>query len=267
MTLIEPDRLAEKETRMAPYDPLAPHYEAFMGDLEGAAVWHRRMLALAAEHGITGGRALDVGCGTGRSLLSFRNAGFEVSGSDPSSAMLAVARERLGDDVPLEVAGLPDLGPGPRVELVTAVNDVINYVAPEDLDAAMRAFAGRLAPGGIVLFDANTPLTYRELFATTWCRSAEGRFFAWHALPSDGSGTYRAELHTFQADPDDPEGRWHHSVSPQVQHHHPHAQVAAALAGAGLTLLGAYGQRPEAAPDPTCDESIHTKRIYLARLP
>ena len=271
MTLIEPDRPAEKETLVAPYDPLAPHYEAFMGDASESHAWHRRMLALAAEHGITSGRALDVGCGTGRSLESFREAGFTVAGSDPSTGMLAVARDRLGPDVPLEVAALPDLGPGPRVELVTAINDVVNYVAPTALDAAMRALAGRLAPGGLLLFDANTPLIYREFFTATSCRSTPGRFFVWRGLDSeehpDGSATHRAELHAFEVDPDDPEARWRLSVSPQVQHLHPHARIAAALADAGLTLLAAPGQRPGAALDPTCDESIHAKRIYLARLP
>src|SRR3954465_11677681 len=133
MTLIEPDRPAEKETLMAPYDALAPHYEAFMGDTSGSDAWHRRMLALLSEHGLTRGHALDVGCGTGRSLASFRDAGFTVTGCDPSAAMLAVARERLGDDVPLEIAALPDLGPGPRVQVVTAVNDVINYVPAVEL--------------------------------------------------------------------------------------------------------------------------------------
>jgi SAM-dependent methyltransferase len=271
MTLIEPDRPAEKETLVAPYDALAPHYEAFMGDASESDAWHRRLLALIAEHGVTSGRALDVGCGTGRSLESFRDAGFAVAGSDPSAGMLAIARDRLGTDVPLEVAALPELGPGPRVALITAVNDVVNYVAPADLDAAMRALAGRLAPGGLLLFDANTPLIYREFFTATSCRSTPGRFFVWQGLESEehagGSATHRADLHTFAADAGDPEARWRHSVSHQVQHHHPHARVASALTGAGLTLLAAHGQRPGAPTDPTCDEAIHTKRIYLARLP
>jgi SAM-dependent methyltransferase len=269
MTLIELDQPAEKETPVAPYDPLAPHYEAFMGDAPYAE-WHGALLALAAEHGVRAGTALDVGCGTGRSLASLIQAGFSGAGSDPSAGMLAVARERLGPAVPLTVAALPDLGQGPRADLVTALNDVINYVAHDELDAAIRSLAARVAPGGVLLFDANTPLTYDGFFSSTFCRSAEGRFFVWESLPAehrpDGGSTHRADLHAFEADAGAP-GRWVRTLSRHVQHHHPHARVATALQAAGLELLTVRGQREGSPCDPDFDEEIHTKRIYLARRP
>jgi SAM-dependent methyltransferase len=269
MTLIQLDQPAEKETPVAPYDQLAPHYEAFMGDAPYGE-WHAGLLALAAEHGVSGGRALDVGCGTGRSLASLIAAGFDASGSDPSAGMLREARARVGAGVPLEVAGLPDLGAGPRVDLVTALNDVVNYVAAADLDATMSALAARLAPGGVLVFDANTPLTFEGFFSSTFCRDAGGRFFVWESLPAehhaDGGSTHRAELHVFAADPAHPE-RWSRSVSHHVQHHHPHALVGAALAAAGLDLLAVRGQHEGGPCDTNFDEAIHTKRIYLARRP
>lgn len=43
-----------------------------------------------------GHRLLDVGCGTGNHLLFFRNMGLDVTGIDPSAAMLSIAREKLG---------------------------------------------------------------------------------------------------------------------------------------------------------------------------
>ncbi len=39
---------------------------------------------------------LDVGCGTGEHLLLFRNQGCEVTGIDPSEAMLSIAEQKLG---------------------------------------------------------------------------------------------------------------------------------------------------------------------------
>jgi SAM-dependent methyltransferase len=58
---------------------------------------------LFAGHGVT--RVLDCACGTGRDLLMFHAMGLEVSGSDLSDAMLAQARENLGDvDIPLQKA-------------------------------------------------------------------------------------------------------------------------------------------------------------------
>jgi SAM-dependent methyltransferase len=268
MTLIQPAERAEKETPVAPYDPMAPHYEAFVGDAEVMRYpeWLAGLLALAADHGARGGRALDVGCGTGRSLQALLAAGFDAAGCDPSTGMMEIARGRVGEHVDLQVAALPKIAPGPPVELVTAFNDIINCVAPVDLDEAIAALASRVASGGVLLFDANTPLTFTGFFGKTFCRSSDGLFLVWESLDPGADGGHRADLHAFTADPDDPD-RWIRSISHHVQHHHPHERVTAALAAAGLELRVTQGQRDDGPRDPFCDETIHTKRIYVARRP
>jgi SAM-dependent methyltransferase len=269
MTLLDGTRPAEKETSTAPYDDMAPDYEAFVGDEDEKRypAWLAGLIALAAEHGVTSGRALDVGCGTGRSLMALRRAGFTAAGIDPSRGMMEIARGRLGDGADLVVGGLPDLPPGPAVDLVTAFNDIINCVAPPDLDAAIASLAARVAPGGVLLFDANTPLTFTRFFGRTFCRTApDGRFLVWESLEPGEDGGARAHLHVFVPDPDVP-GRWTRRGSDHVQHHHPHDRVVAALEAAGLQLLDVQGQRDEGPRDSFCDESIHTKRIYVARRP
>jgi SAM-dependent methyltransferase len=267
MTLIQPAEPAAKDTSMASYDPMAPHYEAFVGNAEVMRYpeWLAGLMALVAKHGAIGGRALDVGCGTGRSLEALLTAGFDASGCDASARMMEIARDRVGDDVDLDVATLPEVPAGPPLQLVTAVNDIINYVAPSDLDAAIGAMGSRLAPGGVLLFDANTPLTFKSFFGRTFCRSEDGLFLIWEALETD-DGSHRADLHAFTADPTEP-ARWTQSVSRHVQHHHPHARVCAALAAAGLELLTVEGQRDRGVRDPTPDDTVHSKRIYVARLP
>jgi SAM-dependent methyltransferase len=267
MTLIQPCVPSEKETPMDPYGPLAPHYEAFVGG-DRYGEWIGGLLGLAAAHGVTAGTALDVGCGTGRSLAPMRDAGFCAAGCDPSPAMLHEARGALGCDVELFVAALPHLPAGPRVDLVTAFNDVVNYVAPNDLDGAVVAMADRLRRGGLLLFDTNTERTYEQFFGQTFCRHAPGLLFVWESLPSDAAWprTHRADLHTFAADPGDP-ARWTRTVSRQVQHHHPHPRVADALAAAGMELLALEGQREDGGRDDTFEETAHSKRIYLARRP
>jgi SAM-dependent methyltransferase len=268
MTLIQPTLQSEKETSSAPYDSLAPHYEAFAGG-DPYRDWLAGLLRLVAEHGIVGGRALDVGCGTGLSLAALVIAGFAAEGCDPSAAMLREARAALGPDVGLEVAALPHLPDRAPVDLITAMNDVVNCLAPDDLDAAFVALAARLRPGGLLLFDANTRRTYDDFFGSTFCRSDDERLFVWESLPREPASafTHRAQLHAFARDADRPD-RWIRSVSQHVQHHHPHAQIAAALDAAGLELLLLHGQHDDGRPrDAVCDETVHTKRIYLARLP
>lgn len=268
MTLIQSSESTTKETLVTAYDRMAPHYEAFVGDAEITRYpeWLTGLLTLAAEHGATGGRALDVGCGTGRSLEALLAAGFDAAGCDASARMMEIARDRVGQDVDLDVATLPDVPAGPPLELVTAVNDIINYVAPHDLDAAIGAMAGRLAPGGVLLFDANTPLTFSDFFGRTFCRSADELFMVWESLDPHADGGHRGDLHAFTADPAAP-GRWTHSVSHHVQYHHPHARVCAALTAAGLELRATEGQRAGGERDTDADETVHIKRIYVARLP
>jgi SAM-dependent methyltransferase len=266
MTLIQPDELAEEETPVAPYDVMAPHYELFV-EATDYPRWLGGLLALAADHGAHDGRALDVGCGTGRSLEALLDAGFDAAGCDPSTAMMALARERLGPDVDLQRAALPDVAPGPPVNLITAINDIINCVPPSDLEASIASLAGRLAPGGVLLFDANTPLTFSGFFGRTFCRGSDGIFLVWQSLlDRDEEGGFRADLHAFTAD-EDSLGTWTRVVTHHVQYHHPHERVVAALAGAGLELRLVMGQRDDGPRDSFCDETIHTKRIYVACRP
>jgi SAM-dependent methyltransferase len=269
MTLIQLDPPAEKETPVAPYDLMAPHYEAFVGDAETMRYgdWLAGLLSLPAEHGVRGGTALDVGCGTGRSLLALRKAGFDASGVDPSRGMMDIARERLGAGVGLEVGGLPHLPAGPAVDLVTAFNDIVNCVATSRLHDAIASMAGRVAPGGCLLFDSNAPLTFSTFFSRTFCRHAPGLFLVWESLGTCEDNGFRADLHAFEIDPELPSERWKRSTSHHVQHLHPHERVLDALAAAGLELLLVQGQRDEGPRDPIFDEAIHTKRIYLARRP
>jgi SAM-dependent methyltransferase len=269
MTLLEPTRSAEKETPVAPYDAMAADYEAFVGDeIENRyPEWLAGLLALVAEHGVATGRALDVGCGTGRSLAALRLAGFDAAGIDPSRKMMEIARRRLGGGIPLEVGELPNLPPGPAVQLVTLFNDIINCVPPRELEPAIAALAARVASGGILLFDANAPLTFTQFFGKTFCRTApDGRFMVWESLEDDAEGGCRAQLHVFHPDPS-AVGRWTRTCSDHVQYHHPDDRVRAALAAAGLELILTQGQRDDGPRDPDFDEAIHTKRIYLARRP
>ncbi|HET6506036.1 MAG TPA: class I SAM-dependent methyltransferase [Baekduia sp.] len=247
---------------------MAPHYEAFVGSTETTRYyeWLEGLLELPAAVGVTGGRALDIGCGTGRSMLALRAAGFDAAGIDPSRGMMEIARERLGADAVLEVGGLPNLPDGPPAALVTAFNDIINCVGTSRLGEAMGSMAARVAPGGALLFDSNAPLTFKTFFGSTFARAEDDLFLVWESLGAVEDNGYRADLHAFEIDPETP-GRWKRSVSHHLQHLHPHAAIVAAIEAAGLELVLVQGQRDSGPRDHHFDEEIHSKRIYLARRP
>jgi len=97
---------------------------------------------------------LDVACGSGLHLAAFRDLGFDVAGVDRSPAMLALARGRLGDGVPLHEGDMADLDLGRRFDAVTCLFGSIGYLTSTDrLRAGCAALARHLEPGGVLVVE------------------------------------------------------------------------------------------------------------------
>ncbi|MBT3342779.1 MAG: class I SAM-dependent methyltransferase [Gemmatimonadetes bacterium] len=72
------------------YDgPLARYYDAYFTGLEGEDSFYRD-LAIQSR-----GPVLELGCGSGRTLIPVAAAGIEITGLERSAAMLDLARKRL----------------------------------------------------------------------------------------------------------------------------------------------------------------------------
>lgn len=90
-------------------------------------------------------RIIDVGCGGGGNLLMLREFG-EVMGLDASERVLAGARARVGDDVPLVLGQFPSSLPeDARFDVITAL-DVIEHL--DDPVSLLQAARERLNAGG-----------------------------------------------------------------------------------------------------------------------
>lgn len=97
---------------------------------------------------VTGRRALDFGCGTGRSTRLLRTCGFEVTGVDVSPSMVSRARELDpdGDYRLLPSEGLAALG-AESVDLVLAAFPFDNIPATDKV-RLLRALGRQLGPHG-----------------------------------------------------------------------------------------------------------------------
>lgn len=105
-------------------------------------------------------RVLDVCCGTGLMTVELRDRGFAVVGLDASAQMLVRARARLGPEVALVEAMLPQIPPGPahaeRFDAMVSTHDGFNYLERCDLALTVGRLAAMLRPGGWLVFDTLT---------------------------------------------------------------------------------------------------------------
>lgn len=97
---------------------------------------------------------LDVACGTGAHLEHLRRRFEHVEGLDLDPEMIAVARERLGEDVPLHEGDMASFELGRRFDAVVCLFSSIGYVQTVGrLQEAATAMARHLEPGGVLLVE------------------------------------------------------------------------------------------------------------------
>jgi SAM-dependent methyltransferase len=250
----------------AAYEALAQAYDVFTAEYAHDA-WLQRLELLARRHGLAGRRVLDVGCGTGSSFLPLVERGYQIVGCDISAAMLARARERA-PQTPLHLADVRDLPTFGEFDLVTCLDDVLNYVTEEeDLVSAFDGIRRNLGRGGLAIWDLNTALQYARQFESHRIVERDNLFMVWApgnpSRPADDPGTIEATINVFCEGED---GRWERRVSVHRQRPWSEPEISRLAAAGGLRLRAVRGQRPGAVIDGFLDERVHTKVIYLASI-
>ena len=246
------------------YERLAPFYDELTRehDYDGWT-WHLEHTALT--YGVRGRRLLDAACGTGKSFMPFLERGYTVTGCDISPAMLAVASAKA-PGVDLFEADLRELDEVGEFDLITCLDDAVNYLTgDDDLDLAFGSLARNLAEDGVLVFDLNTVSTYR----TTWARDATlespGLFLAWRGQAGEDFEPGGVAELIIEAFSETSLGVYERVTSRHLQRHHERPDVERALAGAGLTTVGVFGQLPDGSLDSLADEDLHHKLVYFAR--
>jgi ubiquinone/menaquinone biosynthesis C-methylase UbiE len=144
----------------------ADHYDTFAesystdneSNLFNAYYERPAIIDLAGD--VDGRRVLDVGCGSGPLFAALRAKGATVTGFDSSSAMVELARRRLGEDAALHVADLSQplpFGDGAFDDVVASL--VLHYLA--DWKAPLAELRRVLRPGGRLILSVNHPLIYK----------------------------------------------------------------------------------------------------------
>jgi len=114
-----------------------------------------------------GSRALDFGCGTGRSTRFLRNLGLDVIGADISQAMLDQARalDPSGDYRLVRDSIAAEFAPG-SFDVILAAFTFDNIPTDEAKADALNGLRTLLAPDGILLLVVSAPALYVNEWAS-----------------------------------------------------------------------------------------------------
>lgn len=167
--------------RMDAYTGFAKVYDLFMDDIPYED-WCNYLAGLLRGQGLADGLVLDLGCGTGKLTRLLSEAGYDMIGVDASAEMLEVAVQENPDGKILYLQqDMRELELYGTVRAVVSICDSMNYLLEYgELVQVLRLVDNYLDPGGIFIFDMNTPFKYREILGEqTIAENREEGSFIW----------------------------------------------------------------------------------------
>ena len=166
---------------MDAYTSFASVYDLFMDNVPYEE-WCAFLCKILAQHGITDGPVLDLGCGTGKMTRLMSEQGYDMTGIDNAAEMLQIAAMEPGE-VPILylLQDMQDLELDGCVRAVYSVCDCVNYVLDEEeLQQAFSRVHEYLEENGVFIFDVNTSYKYTKLLAeNTFAESRDEGSFIW----------------------------------------------------------------------------------------
>lgn len=244
------------------FDSTAPFYDELTrySDYELAMSLVER---LAERHGLGGRRVLDLGCGTGNSFMPLLSRGYRVTACDISPAMVERARAKARGRARVLVADMRSLGALGEHDLVTCIDEPVNYLLSEgEVQGFFDSVARNIAPGGVLVFDVNTTATYRSAFAESARYEAGGWRFLWRGEAHRGFAAGQTARLTIEAS----SGR-RRSSARHLQRHWKRRVLRRVMRSVGLDSVGVYGMTHAGALRQPGREDRHSKLIYVARRP
>ena len=112
-------------------------------------------------------KILEFGCGTGNITLRLAKKGFDMRAVDLSEDMLTVADEKAEaqgiENVRFFKGDMSNFQIGETFDAVIVCCDSFNYLKSlDEIESFLSCSAEALKPGGLLMFDMNTPEKYKE---------------------------------------------------------------------------------------------------------
>lgn len=158
---------------------------------------------LLTANGIEGGILLDLACGTGKLSTEMAKRGFEVIGVDASGDMLSIAMNNAyesGVNILFLCQRMQELDLYGTINACVCTLDSINHLTQAaDVQAAFDKVSLFTEPGGVFVFDVNTPFKHREILAdNTFVYDMDGVYCVWQNTLDRDTDTVQIDLDIFE---------------------------------------------------------------------
>ncbi|MBE6975521.1 MAG: class I SAM-dependent methyltransferase [Ruminococcaceae bacterium] len=241
---------------MDAYKCLAASYDRLTNDVDYEATVEFYMQILKKE-GLNPRTAVDLACGTGSVTVLLAQKGLQVVGVDLSEDMLTVAAGKAMDleNCPMFICQpLQELRLPRGVDLAVCALDSLDYITdPADCAEAIRRVYKVLNPGGIFIFDVNTPEKLRAMDGQVFLDEDDDVYCVWRGEFDEETNICSYGMDLFQR-----QGEvWRRSFEEHREYAYSREQLAGYLKDAGFTHIRVYGDRRFEAP------AAGEQRIYF----
>ena len=245
---------------MSSYDFLAGCYDRLTYDVDYSA-WADYIEKHFAKAPLPGRTVLDLACGTGSLTRELALRGYEMIGADQSPEMLAEAAEKNRGAAPIEpiflCQSMEKLDLYGTIDACVCCLDSVNYVTdPKKLARAFQRVHLFLMPGGLLLFDVNTPEKLAGLDGQVFLDETEDAYCVWRAEFSRRICTYFMDI--FRLDPST--GQWDRGEGLRRERAYTVEELTSLLEGAGFVDVRTWGERKLRPPRPGEQRIFFTAR-------
>ena len=232
---------------MDAYHALAVSYDRLTNDVdyEATVAFYNEILKREGLHPRT---AVDLACGTGSVTAILARQGLDVIGVDLSEEMLTVAMEKVMDmeHPPRFICqSLQELYLPRGVDLAVCALDSLDYITnPVDCEEAIRRVYKALNPGGIFIFDVNTPEKLRAMDGQVFLDEDDDVYCVWRGEFDQETNICSYGMDLFQRKGE----LWERSFEEHREYAYSQEQLTSYLKKAGFTHIRVYADREFTAP-------------------
>ena len=227
---------------MNAYGALAASYDRLTNDVDYKA-WVDFAHAILEKEGLTVRTVADLACGTGSATRILAERGYRVTAVDLSEDMLTEAMDKCCDldEMPVFVhQNLAQLRLPRAVDMAVCFLDSLDYILdPADCEAAIRRTYRALNPGGIFIFDVNTPEKLRAMDGQVFLDEDDDVYCVWRGEFDEERNICSYGMDLFQRDGD----VWHRSFEEHQEYAYSIEQLIGYLKAAGFTKIEVYADR------------------------